>query len=133
MSYLTDVVAQVASLDASFTTGSTLFAGRLPTTPDRCIAVYEYLGDEQLETFGDAGETDDKPRLQVICRAGQDEYEQASNDAHLIHVGLDQHSATWGSTTVLRCRPLSPPEGLGVDDGERPLVAVRFTLIVARA
>ncbi len=79
-----------------------------------------------------SGTTLDLPRIQVLCRAGRDDYGQAGIDAHLLHEGLDVVGVTWSGISVLRCVPISAPDGIGADEMERPMISVRFEVVTAR-
>lgn len=70
MALLDDLGAYLGSQVASLTLGTNLFLGRMPDTPDTCVALYEYGGDVPLNVMGsDALPPVEQPRLQVLVRA----------------------------------------------------------------
>ena len=125
------VATQITALDAALVAGSTLFAGRAPETPDRCVTVYEYSGTQAHYAYG-VSEVLDQPRIQVLCRAARDDYGQAATDAHLIHEGLDAYGVTWSGISILRFVPLYTPDSIGPDETERPMISVRFEAVTSR-
>lgn len=125
------VAAQITALDATLVAGTNLFAGRAPETPDRAVTIFQYAGQGPDEVMG-AGTSLDMPRIRLICRAARDDYGQADTDAKLLHDGLDQYAVTWSGISILRCIPISVPEGIGTDDAERPMISVRFEIVTAR-
>lgn len=123
------VAARATVLDATLVAGSVLFAGRLPATPDRAVAVFAYEGQTARYTM-QSGATVELPRIQVLCRNVRDRFDLAEADARVLHDGLDVYDTTWDGNTILRCHPLGVPAGVGVDESERPLVRVNFELQV---
>jgi hypothetical protein len=70
------------------TLGTTIFLGTLPETPDACVAVYENAGSSPTFTMGAGGIQIDYPMLQIICRAGREDYPTARDKAESIRVLL---------------------------------------------
>ena len=70
MPLLDDVGAYLDSQLVTLTIGTNLFLGRMPDTPDTCVAIYEYGGDAPISTMGsDAMPPVEQPRIQILCRA----------------------------------------------------------------
>ena len=66
MALLPDVGAYLAAAGLSLTVGTNLFYGRLPDTPDKCVAIYETGGAAPVDTMSDNTEPIVvQPRLQV--------------------------------------------------------------------
>ena len=131
MTILEAVANEINRIDPTLTIGEVLFAGRMPETPDRCVAVFQHQGQGQVETMGD-GEVLDQPRIQVLCRASRDDYPTAQADANTIHAGLDAYAVLWSGVSILRCIPISTPSSLGPDPVERPMLSVRFEVVLPR-
>ena len=131
MRLLEAVAVELNRLDATLTLGEVLFAGKMPEAPDRCVAVMEYAGRPPVETFRD-GETLDLPRVQVLCRAGRDDYLTAQADAMGAYGGLDAYAALWSGIHILRCVPISTPSSLGPDSNDRPILSARFEVVTPR-
>ena len=60
------------------TVGTDIFLSVLPQSPDVCTALFEYAGSAPKETMGTMLA---RPRLQVVCRAGRDDYPTARDAA----------------------------------------------------
>lgn len=107
--------------------GQTLFLSMMPDSPDVAVAVYEYPGSPPVETMGAGGPALDRPRIQVMCRAGRDDYPTARDLALAARTALaavvDQ---TVGTVHLLRVASTGSVLPLGNDDKERPRVAVNF-------
>lgn len=69
MSTLIDIATYLDSQLATLTLGTNLFVGRMPDTPDTCVALYEYGGASPTEVMGGATPPVlENPRLQVATR-----------------------------------------------------------------
>lgn len=69
MSTLIDIATYLDSQLASLTLGTNLFVGRMPDTPDTCVAIYEYGGASPEEVMGGASSPAlENPRIQVATR-----------------------------------------------------------------
>lgn len=108
------------------TVNSTIFLGQQPSTPDQCITLYEYEGDEMARTW--RGEF---PKLQVRARsksytAGRGLLDSVIEELH----GLGR--TTMGSTVYLYMNALQSPQYLGQDKMERHEWAVNFRVVKER-
>lgn len=70
MSTLMDLSTYLENEVGTLTLGTNLFIGRMPDTPDVCVALYEYGGSGPTEVMGaQATAVLENPRLQVATRA----------------------------------------------------------------
>lgn len=115
------------------TLGTNLFLGILPETPDECVAVYENAGSSPAFTMGTGGIVIDYPMIQVIARAGREDYPTARDKVESIRVLLASVlDITVSSVTILRIEPMGSVNPLGVDSKYRPLVSVNFRCLVRK-
>ena len=69
MATLNDIGTYLDAQLGSLTIGTNLFLGRLPTDPDKCVALLEYGGSTPISTLGsDAMPRMELPRIQVLSR-----------------------------------------------------------------
>lgn len=113
------------------TLGTDIFLGTLPESPDACIAVYENAGSSPAFTMGSGGIVIDYPMLQIICRAGREDYPTARDKAETIRVLLAQIlDQSISGVHILRVEPMGSVNLLGVDPKYRPLISVNFRCLV---
>jgi hypothetical protein len=85
------------------------------------------------ESFGTAAYDIDMPRIQVVVRGARDDYPTARDKAKTIRDLLsDLTDVTISSTKVLRVASLGAFIPLGLDDKDRPRIAVNFQAYVER-
>lgn len=115
------------------TLGSTIFLGKMPASPDYCITVYEYEGVPPKESFGANSFDIDMPRIQVVVRGARDDYPTARDAAESIRqLFASITNLTISSTKVLRVASIGSTLPLGLDDKDRPRIAVNFQAYVER-
>jgi hypothetical protein len=115
------------------TLGTTLFLGTLPESPDVCTAVFENSGTPPAFTMGTGGIAIDYPMLQVICRAGREDYPTARDAVEEIRNLLASVTdVTISGVHVLRIEPMGSVNPLGVDPKQRPLLSVNFRCLVRK-
>jgi hypothetical protein len=115
------------------TLGTDLFLGTLPESPDACVAVYENSGTPPSFTMGTGGIVIDYPMLQVICRAGREDYPTARDKAESIRNLLASVlESTISGVHIMRIEPMGSVNPLGVDPKYRPLVSVNFRCLVRK-
>ena len=113
------------------TLGTNLFLGTLPETPDACVAVYENSGSSPAFTMGTGGIVIDYPMLQIITRAGREDYPTARDKAENIRVLLASVlEKTVSGIHIMRIEPMGSINQLGVDPQYRPLISVNFRCLV---
>jgi len=113
------------------TLGTNIFLGTLPDSPDSCIAVYENAGSSPTFTMGSGGIRIDYPMLQIICRAGREDYPTARDKAENIRVLLASVlEQSISGVHIMRIEPMGSVNLLGVDPKYRPLISVNFRCLV---
>ena len=104
---------------------SNMFIGVMPSTPDRCVALYEYAGAQPLEVLSDNTATLERPSIQIMTRAARNDYPTARALMVSIRDNLtDITNETLSGVAFLRVNQISSINAIGVDENERP----RFTL-----
>lgn len=115
------------------TLGTNLFLGTLPESPDVCTAVFENSGTPPAFTMGNGGIAIDYPMLQVICRAGREDYPTARDAVETIRNLLASVTdVTISNVQILRIEPMGSVNPLGVDPKQRPLLSVNFRCLVRK-
>lgn len=113
------------------TLGTSIFLGTLPESPDACVAVYENSGSSPAFTMGAGGIRIDYPMIQIICRAGREDYPTARDKADTIRILLASVlEQTISGVNVMRIEPMGSVNQLGVDPKYRPLISVNFRCLV---
>ena len=111
--------------------GTSLFLGTLPESPDACVAVYENSGSSPTFTMGAGGIRIDYPMIQIICRAGREDYPTARDKADTIRILLASVvETTVSGVIIMRIEPMGSVNQLGVDPKYRPLISVNFRCLV---
>jgi len=125
------VGSHIDANSATLTIATNLFLGRMPETPDLCVAVYEYQGFAPLSTFGSTGFEVDKPSIQVVVRASRDDYPTARNlaqDLRILLAGVTD--TTINGLRVIRLASNGSILPLGTDDLDRPRIAFNLDCFV---
>jgi hypothetical protein len=131
--YLQNTASAFGAHATQGTLGTTLFLGTLPESPDACVAVYENSGTPPSFTMGTGGIVIDYPMLQVICRAGREDYPTARDKAESIRDLLASVlESTISGVHIMRIEPMGSVNPLGVDPKYRPLVSVNFRCLVRK-
>ncbi len=113
------------------TLGTNIFLGRMPDTPDSCVCVYEAAGSLPEMTFGSVGVAIDRPIVQILCRAGRDDYPTARNKAESIRTLLaGVMNTTLSGIKVMRIEPTGSVNPIGPDEKDRPIVSINFQAMV---
>lgn len=115
------------------TPGVNLFIGLMPNSPDVCVALYEYAGEQPLEVMVDNAATLERPSVQVMARATRNDYPTARQ---LIEDVRDTLTAITNEeisgVTFLRVNQNSSINAVGTDDNDRPLFTLSLTTVVER-
>jgi hypothetical protein len=115
------------------TLGTNLFLGTMPETPDACVAVYENSGSAPMFTMGTGGIVIDYPMIQIVARAGREDYPTARDKAESIRTLLASVlDSTISSVNIMRIEPMGSVNPLGVDSKFRPMVSVNFRCLVRK-
>jgi hypothetical protein len=125
------VGSHIDSNNATLTIGTNLFLGKMPESPDLCVTVYEYAGTNPVEGMGSVGFVVDRPSIQVVVRAGKDDYPTARNLAQDLRILLAAVTdTTIGGLRVLRLASNGSVIPLGLDDLDRPRIAFNLDCFV---
>lgn len=115
------------------TPGTNLFLGLLPNSPDVCVALYEYAGEQPLEVLQDDSATLERPSVQVIVRAGRNDYPTARTLMVNVRDTLTAiANETISGVTFLRVSQNSSINAVGTDENDRPLFTLALTTVVER-
>jgi len=113
------------------TLGTNLFLAIMPETPDTLITVYENNGNRPYFTMGDAAIAVDRPVIQVICRAGRQDYPTARDKAQQIRSLLGAVTEqTVSGVSIMRIEPQGSVTPMGEDENLRPMVSINFECMV---
>ena len=126
MATLDDIGTYLASQVGSLTLGTNLFLGRLPDTPDTCVALYEYGGETPVSTMGgDAMPPVEQPRIQVNVRAPG--YSSSNTLALSVWTALEGIlNETLTATRYHRVAAIQSPFPLERDSADRVIFAQNF-------
>jgi hypothetical protein len=128
MALLAEVASFVAT--AASLSSSLVFQGRLPASPDACVAIHEYPGRPPDHTFGQAAIATEHPRVQVTVRGVPHDYATPRATAETIYRAMAAASAqSSASTRYLTMDPLQPPFLMTRDANERCVLAFNCAVI----
>lgn len=131
--YLQNTASAFGAHSSQGTLGTNLFLGTMPESPDTCVAVFESAGSPSAFTMGTGGIVLDYPMIQVLCRAGREDYPTARDKAENIRNTLASVlESNISSVHIMRIEPMGGVNPLGVDGKYRPLVSVNFRCLVRR-
>lgn len=119
-------VVQMLAADSGLALTETvdLFASRLPASPDFCVAVYDYAGEEKLH-----GLDYWRPRVQVKVRGDIDGYAAAYAVAEGIRDVLDAVGMLeFNGAYYVGIWSLHDPAALPYDDKGRPILVMNFKI-----
>jgi hypothetical protein len=126
MATLVDIGTYLDTQLASLTLGTNLFLGRLPDSPDKCVALLEYGGSTPISTLGsDAMPRMEMPRIQVLSR------DVAYSDARALAISVWQViegilNETLSGTLYQRVSAVQSAFPLERDSVQRVLFAQNF-------
>jgi hypothetical protein len=113
------------------TLGTNLFLGVLPESPDECVAVIESEGASPEYTMGVGGIVIDSPNIQILVRAGRDDYPTARDKANTIRLLLAAvTNQTISTINVMRIESIGSVGLVGLDEKSRPLISANFRCMV---
>lgn len=110
-----------------------LFIGLMPDQPDRCLAIYEYAGAQPLEVLVDDMATLERPSVQLISRAGRNDYPTARaliESARNVLTAIANEEIS--GQRFLRVNQISSINALGVDENDRPQFSLSLQAVVER-
>ena len=131
MTMLSDIGTKLAAATIStqdLTLGTNLFLGRLPESPDTCVAIYQTTGIAPMDQLGSAAPNLEQPPLQVRCRAtSYSTGEALANDVWGVLVLILNETLT--STRYLRVEALQSPFPLERDTQDRIIFVANYRII----
>ena len=129
MSEILDGVGSVLQTASIGTLGTTIFLSRQPDTPDACVTVLESGAGVNLYTHGITGPALAMTNIQVLVRAGREDYEAARTKVTSVINALEAVAETTASgIRMLRIESLGRPIPMGYDQTDRPEIAMNFTV-----
>lgn len=115
------------------TPGVDLFLGIMPDKPDLCIALYEYAGSVPLEVLRNNDATIERPGVQVLVRAGRNDYPAANSKIVAVRDALtDITDEVISGVRFLRVSALSAVNATGTDEKDRPQFTLAMQAVVER-
>ncbi len=131
--YLQNTASAFGAHASQGTLGTNLFLGVLPESPDSCVAIYENAGSSPAFTMGTGGIVIDYPMIQIISRAGREDYPTARDKGDTIRLLLASVlEQTVSGVHIMRIEPMGSVNQLGVDAKYRPLISVNFRCLVRK-
>ena len=133
MGMLDDVGTYMAAniTAATLTLGTNPFLGRLPESPDTCVAIYETAGTAPDDVFG----ADSAPPIEnagLMCHTRATSYSTCQTLAVDIMKTLSKViNETLTSTAYYKIEATQSPFGLMRDDQERMVFSCNFTAVKA--
>jgi hypothetical protein len=110
-----------------------LFIGIMPDQPDRCVSIYEYAGASPLEVMVNEDATLERPSIQVLIRAGRNDYPTARSLAASVQNALvNIANETISGQRFLRVHALSSVNAVGTDENHRPIFSLALQAVVER-
>lgn len=115
------------------TAGVDMFIGLMPSSPDVCVALYEYAGEQPLEVLRDNDSTLERPSVQVMARASRNDYPTARALIESVRDSLtDITDETISGVRFLRVNQNSSINAVGTDENDRPLFTLSLLTVVER-
>lgn len=115
------------------TAGVNLYIGLMPSSPDVCVALYEYAGEPPLEVLRDNAATLERPSVQVMVRAGRNDYPTARNLIKSVRDSLTGITdETISGVRFLRVNQNSAINSVGTDENDRPIFTLSLLTVVER-
>ena len=133
MGVLDDVGTYMAAnvSDTTLTLGTNLFLGRLPDSPDTCVAIYATAGHAPTDVFG----ADSAPPIEnvgVMCHTRATAYSDCQSLAVDVMKTLSKViNETLTSTAYYKIEATQSPFALDRDEQERMVFSCNFTAVKA--
>ena len=117
--------------DTTLTLGTNLFLGRMPDSPDTCVAIYETAGQAPIDVFG----ADSAPPIEsagVMCHTRAAAYSDCQALAVDIMKTLSKViNESLSGTAYYKVEPIQSPFAFDRDDQDRMLFSCNFTAVKA--
>lgn len=106
------------------TTGWPCFLGTEPSTPDKCVTIYEYPGLTPARAFGASSSDVPRPSFQIRVRGSNDQdYLTPNTKIKAIIAALNK---TTVSSDLVLFGANSAPNSLGMDSNNRHIFVYNF-------
>ena len=130
MSEILDVIGSALQTAGVGTLGSTIFLSRSPASPDAVVTIYETGAGYPLYTqWNTSGAALIVANIQVVARATREDYQAARSKITDAIAALEALSnSTISGIVILRVEQVGTPSPLGLDDNDRPRVAMTFAV-----
>lgn len=134
MTTLLDDVGTYLQTNGVGTIGTTLFLSYMPEAPDLCVAVYEFVGLQPMQTMSGAADVkNERPRLQIAARGAPQDYVAARAKVQTCYGLLcNLVDSVLGTTRYISFVPIDSPAPIGRDDSQRPTIVCNFQAFLAR-
>ncbi len=113
--------------------GTSLFKGKFPpTAPDTAVCIYETGGLPTVHAMasGPGVAVVEQPRVQVVARAGAEDYQVARTRLHNAFVLLDGlRDRTINGTVYKWVASVQSPYPMGPDENKRERIACNFDVV----
>lgn len=133
MGLLDDVGTYMAAnvTDVTLTLGTNLFLGRMPDSPDTCVAIYETAGGVPDDVFG-ANSAPPIENAGLMCHTRATSYASCRSLAVDIMTTLSKViNETLTATTYYKISATQSPFALDRDEQERMVFSCNFTAVKA--
>lgn len=115
------------------TAGVNLYIGIMPSSPDLCVALYEYAGEQPLEVLRDNDATLERPSVQIMTRASRNDYPTARALIESVRDSLTNITdESISGVHFLRVTSQSSINAVGTDDNDRPLFTLSLLTVIER-
>lgn len=122
-----EIATYLVGQGLGLTSGTNLFRGKLPDTPDICVVVYEYGGMPNEPEMGGTTVRLEFPSIQIVTRGVKDEYDAPRLLAQQVMAALTKIGGQTLSGVVYGCvMAKQPPFPLGWDDNFRMRFACNY-------
>lgn len=98
----------------------------MPDLPDMCVAIYQYSGEGPEQTYGNPSLIK-KPRLQVVVRSFRSDDALMKSEEIYDCLKMVKNQIING-IEYLRISPVSEPQELGPDSGNRQRVSCNYSV-----
>ena len=127
--FIEEVGTKLASL-ISYTEGTNVFLGTLPSTPDVCAAVFETGGTAPRYALGQAAPIFQVPGAQLIFRGAVSDYEGPRTVAKTAYDGfIALQNTDLTSVRYYLFQPLQAPFPIGEDKNGRVRIAFNMNFL----
>lgn len=116
------------------TIGDDLYAGTMPPEPTNCIAIYEYPGEEPVQSFGNQLPPNERPRMQFKVRSKDYEWARLKADVVwrklVVVIGRKlRDGGTPEKLVEITLEPLQSPFNMGSDEAGHVFIGANFAVL----